>query len=289
MIEVLRQQIIGLRFSETCCLPAGQWFYNILASEVKYDLLNAPHHARHNLPRLSYIESIPLANAVRPRITLHEIIGRASLLAPPSFASIFNMLLTSANPGPGYKMPAATQGRITSTRVNSRHMENLLREVEGLFESQLSVESLLSLSKKLQVELRQHMVSSLQCMLPSFNYTLPTGQEQGTYLALEVGGSNLRMALLKLRGRHLGTECMRVRRTTISPIDRGVRQLQKYAFFDWMALQIKEMLVLEGENPDSLESVEPLRMGVAWSFPIESASTALFPMSTADVVTVKLL
>ncbi len=199
------------------------------------------------------------------------------------------MLLTSANPGPGYKMPAETQGRIVSTRLNSRHMENLLREVEGLFESQLSVESRLSLSKKLQVELRQHLVSSPQCMLPSFNYTLPTGQEQGTYLALEVGGSNLRMALLELRGRHLGTECMRVLRTTISPIDRGVRQLQKYAFFDWMALQIKEMLVSEEESPDSLEPVEPLRMGVAWSFPIESASTALLPMITADVVTVKLL
>ena len=145
-------------------------------------------------------------------------------------------------------------------------MGNILQEVKDVFEGNLTTPSLLSFSKNLQAELRQHMVSSPQSMLPSFNYTLPTGQEQGTYLAVEVGGSNLRMALVELRGRSQGQECLQIRRTMTSCITQKVKQSQGHAFFDWMVEKIQELLVLERETR---ENTEPLRMGVAWSFPIE--------------------
>ncbi|KAL9095991.1 MAG: hypothetical protein Q9163_006477 [Psora crenata] len=145
-------------------------------------------------------------------------------------------------------------------------MQELADQIQNSFEAHLNIDSLLRLSKRLQSELRQHLISSPQCMLPSFNYTLPTGQEQGTYLAVEVGGSNLRMALVALHGRSRGKDCLQIRRTIISPISRDVRELREHAFFDWMAEKIREMLVLEGETR---EDDEPLRMGVAWSFPIE--------------------
>lgn len=103
-------------------------------------------------------------------------------------------------------------------------------------------------------------------MLPSFYYTLPTGQEQGTYLAIEVGGSNLRIALVVLHGRNRAKTCPQIRQTSISPISKQVRKLEKHAFFDWMAVKIREMLALAGETSNG---DEPLRMGVAWSFPIE--------------------
>ncbi|KAL9123542.1 MAG: hypothetical protein Q9217_007032 [Psora testacea] len=149
-------------------------------------------------------------------------------------------------------------------------MQDLLQEVQDSFERPLHIDSLLNLSKQLQAELRQHLISSPQCMLPSFNYTLPTGQEQGTYLAVEVGGSNLRMALVVLHGQSRGgKDRLQIRQTSISPISREVRKLAEYAFFDWMAGKIREMLVLEGETR---ENDEPLRMGVAWSFPIELAN-----------------
>ena len=150
-------------------------------------------------------------------------------------------------------------------------MDNLLEEVKILFEQQLDTDSLLSLSKALQAEFKQHLISSPQCMLPSFNYHLPTGQEQGLYLALEVGGSNLWMALVELRGRGRGTDGMRIRHPLSWPIDNSVKQLQGHAFFDWLAERIEEMLMLEAENMNG--NMEPLRMGVAWSFPIESVST----------------
>ena len=151
-------------------------------------------------------------------------------------------------------------------------MDNLLAEVKILFEQQLDTDSLLSLSKTLQAELKQHLVSSPQCMLPSFNYHLPTGQEQGLYLALEVGGSNLWMALVELRGRGHCTDSMRIRHPLSWPIDNSVKQLEGHAFFDWLADRIDEMLTLEAEN--MVGDTEPLRMGVAWSFPIESVSAS---------------
>ena len=151
-------------------------------------------------------------------------------------------------------------------------MNRFLEEIGSLFKQQLDVASLLSLSKALQRELKQHLGPSPQCMLPSFNYSLPTGQEQGLYLALEVGGSNLWMALVELRGRSQGTDCTRLRRSLSWPINDFVKQFQGHAFFDWLAERIEEMLMLEERN--LIGNAEPLRMGVAWSFPIESVSAS---------------
>lgn len=149
-------------------------------------------------------------------------------------------------------------------------LDSLLHEVQSQFEQRTRIEDLLTLSKKLQAELQQHMISSPQCMLPSFNYELPTGQEQGTYLALEVGGSNLRMALVELNGRDLG---MRIRQAMYFAIDTAIRQLKEYVFFDWMAARIGELLKVEAESSSHTEGNGLLPMGVAWSFPIESVQT----------------
>ena len=153
-------------------------------------------------------------------------------------------------------------------------MDNLLGEVKTLFGQLLDANSLLPLSKALQAELKQHLISSPQCMLPSFNYHLPTGQEQGLYLALEVGGSNLWMALVELHGRGHYPNSMRIRRSLSWPIDNTVKQLEGHAFFDWLVERIEEMLELELGNLKGMP--EPLRMGVAWSFPIESVSAGQF-------------
>ncbi len=148
-------------------------------------------------------------------------------------------------------------------------MDDLLQEVQSLFEQQLRVESLLSISKQLQIELKDCLDSSPQCMLPSHNYTLPDGEEKGTYLALEVGGSTLRVATVELSGRSHGSECLRVRRMECSPIDSHVRKLEGLSFFDWIAERIADMLVMDKEAYEHMLRVEPLHMGIAWAFPIE--------------------
>ena len=149
-------------------------------------------------------------------------------------------------------------------------LNSFLEEVHRQFQQQSQTEELLALSEKFQAELRQHMISSPQCMLPSFNYELPSGQEQGTYLAMEVGGSNLRMAMVELYGRSLG---MRIRRTRCCSIDTAIRQLKEYEFFDWMAERIGDLLGEEAEPWGYSKGNTPIPMGVAWSFPIESVQT----------------
>lgn len=146
-----------------------------------------------------------------------------------------------------------------------RSMDDLALEVEDLFERQLRIESLLSMSKKIQGQLKERLQFCTDSMLPSHNYTLPGGQEQGIYLALEVGGSNLRVALVELDCKAIGHQRLRVRRMESSPIDTNIRQLRGFAFFDWIADRIRYMLAISNQ----LKWAEPLRMGVAWAFPVE--------------------
>ncbi|KAL8758413.1 MAG: hypothetical protein Q9184_003940 [Pyrenodesmia sp. 2 TL-2023] len=149
-------------------------------------------------------------------------------------------------------------------------MDSLLKEVQRLFEQQLRVESLLTISKKLQVELRERLQSSPECMLPSHNYNLPSGKEHGTYLALEVGGSTLRVALVDLSRRNRSRQNLRIRRIVTSTINNNVRDLRGVAFFDWIADKVGKMLLADREACDYMQLKEPLPMGIAWAFPIES-------------------
>lgn len=155
-------------------------------------------------------------------------------------------------------------------------MDTLLKEVQRLFEQQLRVESLLAISKKLQAELKERLQSSPECMLPSHNYNLPSGKEHGTYLALEVGGSTLRVALVDLSRRNGFRQNLRIRRIVTSTIDNNVRDLRGVAFFDWIAEEIGKMLSADREACDYMRLKEPLPMGIAWSFPIESVDPHLF-------------
>lgn len=147
-----------------------------------------------------------------------------------------------------------------------RSLDDLSLEVQGLFEEQLQTDSLLAISQKLQTQLREGLISSSQCMLPSHHYNLPSGQETGIYLALEVGGSNLQMALVELQGQEVYNGRFRVSRIQRSPIEANVKELDGQAFFDWIAQKLEDML--DG-NADSHECPgKPLQMGLAWSFPL---------------------
>lgn len=149
-----------------------------------------------------------------------------------------------------------------------RKMENLLEEVEQLFQSQLGLNELLSMSRKLQAESTTRIRWSPRSMLPSHNYNLPTGEERGTYLVLDVGGSTLRVAMVELNGRQRGQGPLRIRRMECHPIDASIKALKDVAFFDWIAGKIDIMLASDKGYRQS--GTEPLAMGVAWSFPIKS-------------------
>ena len=165
-------------------------------------------------------------------------------------------------------------------------MEGLLEEVRSAFGGQLRAEHLLELSRKLQVELKKHLITSPQCMLPSYNYVLPTGKEHGTYLALEVGGSTLRVALVDLDGKR-GVDSLGLRRIETYAIPREIRLLRGLEFFDWIAARIADMLAVDKCAQNHRPNPEPLHMGIAWAFPIEYVSSHTWVVISVDQALVK--
>jgi hexokinase len=127
------------------------------------------------------------------------------------------------------------------------------------------------MSKELQSQFQERLQSSAMSMLPSYNYHVPSGKEQGQYLALDVGGSTLRVAMVQLRGRwcHDGSP-MVIKYMRSFQIDDRVKASEGRAFFDWMADRVDEVLAEDRSQPR--QGKHPLSMGLAWSFPIKQTS-----------------
>jgi hexokinase len=152
-------------------------------------------------------------------------------------------------------------------RTYDRTMDDFLREVQRLLEAPLEPARLQQISAGLQEQFAPKLQASDICMLPSYNHKLPTGLEKGTYLALDVGGSTFRIALVELNGKQPSAKNMRIVNMKSFKIDEKVRQRRGTDFFDWMAEKIE--LALAEAPPQKVDNVGSFPMGLAWSFPIE--------------------
>jgi hexokinase len=148
-------------------------------------------------------------------------------------------------------------------------MEYFLREVKRRFEAPLELDNLLSMSSKLQVQFKEKLQCSNISMLPSYIHTLPTGHERGTYLSVDLGGSNLRVALVELCGKIASADrsSMDMVKIFTFRIDNKVRALEGHAFFDWMAERIEE--AIEDPEVKKVHGDNVFPMGISWSFPVE--------------------
>lgn len=155
-----------------------------------------------------------------------------------------------------------------AVRTYDRTMDDLLREIQRLMEAPLDPANLLDMSAALQRQFAPKLQSSDICMLPSYNHKLPSGLEKGTYLALDVGGSTFRIALVELNGKKPGTKNMRIVAMKSYKIDEKVRQRSGHDFFEWMADKIQLALA----DPQ-LQPSATIPMGLAWSFPVEQTSS----------------
>ncbi|OAL72136.1 hypothetical protein A7D00_3134 [Trichophyton violaceum] len=158
-----------------------------------------------------------------------------------------------------------------SSRRCKRSLDDLAADVQRQFTAHLSTARLAAMAAGIRLQLDRCAKSSPVCMLPSFNHALPSGGERGTFLALDVGGSTFRVALVELAGRG----AMHIRRIASSAIDEQVKLLEGRAFFDWIALRILDMLHDHGEGEGEgygRDSSSPLPMGLSWSFPIDQTS-----------------
>lgn len=160
---------------------------------------------------------------------------------------------------------------VVVNQMYEKSMEEFTTEVRALFGQPLDLYRLLGYSGKLQEEYKQKLRSSNISMLPSYQHTLPTGFETGDFLALDVGGSTFRVALVSLSGKkENGKSDMQIRRIRSVVIDEKIRGLQGEAFFDWMADRIADMLAEYNHINGTTNARLP--MGLAWSFPVEQTS-----------------
>jgi hexokinase len=104
----------------------------------------------------------------------------------------------------------------------------------------------------------------LATMIPSYVTRLPTGQETGTFLALDLGGSTLRVCAVHLLGQ--GKVKVDEIKRSIAMTD-PLRTSETTTFFDWMVDTVA--LLLKEYQLESVAAEDALAMGVSWSFPIE--------------------
>jgi hexokinase len=172
-----------------------------------------------------------------------------------------------------------------AVRTYDRTMDDFLHEVQRLLESPLEPAQLLHISGKLQEQFAPKLQASDICMLPSYNHKLPTGLEHGTYLALDVGGSTFRIAVVELNGKRTDAKNMRIVTMKSYNIDNTIRNLRGTAFFEWMAEKI-ELAIAEPEVRQ-LNGNASFGMGLAWSFPIEYGFRSQFSTVYTNMFTDK--
>lgn len=100
-------------------------------------------------------------------------------------------------------------------------------------------------------------------MIPSFVTGVPTGTEKGTYLALDLGGTNLRVCEVALDGK--GTFTIKQEKYKVSD---ALKQGPVRDLFDYMATSVDNFLTDFGTT--STEDV--LHLGFTFSFPVEQSA-----------------
>ncbi|CAG8335213.1 unnamed protein product [Penicillium salamii] len=161
---------------------------------------------------------------------------------------------------------------------------------------------LYQLARRFSTTYRNLALTSDQQFLPTPVTQLPTGRETGRYLAIDVGGSNLRVAFIELLGDAVDSDVrptdatershdtirkaqrQRVKRTLEKawPIQEHLKMDKAEDLFSWIGDCIAEV-VAKSLSSDATKKDIPaeLDMGITFSFPIMQESLAeatLMPM-----------
>lgn len=135
---------------------------------------------------------------------------------------------------------------------------------------------------------RELALTSDEQFLPTPVTTLPTGREAGRYLAIDVGGTNLRVAFIELLGESADSESssdgvdrsrdtlqkaqrQRVRRTLEKawPIGEHLKKDQASDLFSWIGDCIAEVVADSLSSEAASVDIPPeLEMGITFSFPM---------------------
>jgi hexokinase len=109
--------------------------------------------------------------------------------------------------------------------------------------------------------------TELATMIPSFVTKLPTGNETGTFLSLDMGGTNLRISAVELKG-HGEVQVLELKRVATKELKTG----EGSVFFDWIADTMNELVHIKAKHlftAEQLSGKEALALGICWSFPVQ--------------------
>ncbi|KAF8313046.1 hypothetical protein DL93DRAFT_2059334 [Clavulina sp. PMI_390] len=101
-------------------------------------------------------------------------------------------------------------------------------------------------------------------MIPTYVTGVPTGKETGTFLALDLGGTNLRVCEVKLDGNH-GFQLRQQKYKVSEALKTGDAR----ALFDYMADSVDSFLTQLGPTGDDIDSYH---LGFTFSFPVEQTA-----------------
>jgi len=136
-----------------------------------------------------------------------------------------------------------------------------------------TVQSMMSIDQNMIQKLKEHMMKQMKDgleregqtinMIPTFVGKVPTGNEKGQFLAVDVGGSNFRVVKASLPGD--GVSNIRLEEVK-EPISEEIKTGTGEAMFDYIAEGIKKFV------PEACEDGEDMPLGVTFSFPIDQTS-----------------
>lgn len=101
-------------------------------------------------------------------------------------------------------------------------------------------------------------------MIPTFVTGVPDGTEKGTFLALDLGGTNLRVCEVQLHGNQQFT--LRQQKYKLSEV---LKTGEATVLFDYLADSVDEFLTSMGHE---ITDDEALHLGLTFSFPVEQTA-----------------
>ena len=148
-------------------------------------------------------------------------------------------------------------------------LEQALAQLENDFS--ISQTMILTIATRFQEHMEQGL-SERKSSLKMFASYLqaPSGNESGTFLALDIGGSNARVSVVELKGEGIFLESHRVSRPLSDPTsgrDYRAADVTAEELFDFIAGIIKEVLNNSTNLALNFNSSGPLPLGFAFSFP----------------------
>jgi len=124
----------------------------------------------------------------------------------------------------------------------------------------LGHDALVSIKCALVSSFKSGLSKDAPTMIPSFVSIFPTGTEIGEYLALDLGGTNLRVAVVRLLGNNRfdsGTK-----ESFVIPDEK--KKGNGDGLFDWIADMVKSVLDEKG-----IDYKKPVIVGATFSFPVK--------------------